>query len=765
MGIKESLSRDSIASKLKNLGKLRLNMSHTRVLTVSIVFLILFISFTIRIMPIRWEIPSGVVRLNEFDPYYQFILTQRMVQNGILSPYYPEPWIFKQLWAPQGLDMSTSLPALPATAATLYSIVSLLGVNVDLMMFCSLLPAILGTISVLVLYFLGKDIGGRSIGMLSALFLALSPSFIQRTSLGFFDTEVPGILGIVLFSLLFLRAIDESRPLRSFLTYTFSASLVMAYLILGWGAAYFMLGLTSLFVLVLILLRKYSQRLLLSYSVVFGVALFIATKAPVISLSYLGSAAVLPVGGIFLLLCISEVLRHNITMRTKLVLVAGFIAVIVGGFVALWQLGYMQSIAGKFITVLDPFIRSASPLIESVAEHRVSAWGNMYYELGVVILFFLGGLYFTLRNPTHCNIFLLLFGLTSLYFAASMVRLLAIFAPAFSLLVAAGVVGVLKPFYTLLKEAPQIVTKTKRGIARVSKEYSGVAILLVFILLVTQFAFSPQNNGFPRVYGQAYTPIVITSGSLPIAPNDPVNEWTDLLSYTQTNLQSTDVVVAWWDYGYWLTILGNVTTLADNATVNATQIENVGFMLMANETTSLKMAEQYGAKYMLVFATLGLSSSSSGSSYIAGPGRWGDEGKWSWMAKISGQASDRFIEDGFIDEQSAWSDETAFGNYTLGKIWVDSNNNGQADTGEITNSPQGMASTIYKLMSWAKQRWTDGTGGLVAPDETATQPEYFKEAFISGVNAPYDEYGGIIPLVALYEIDWQKYYAATDSTG
>jgi len=29
---------------------------------------------------------------------------------------------------------------------------------------------------------------------------------------------------------------------------------------------------------------------------------------------------------------------------------------------------------------------------------------------------------------------------------------------------------------------------------------------------------------------------------------------------------------------------------------------------------------------------------------------------------------------------------------------------------------------------------------------------------------PFD-YRGIIPLVALYEIDWQKYYAATNSTG
>jgi asparagine N-glycosylation enzyme membrane subunit Stt3 len=346
-----------------------------------------------------------------------------------------------------------------------------------------------------------------------------------------------------------------------------------------------------------------------------------------------------------------------------------------------------------------------------------------------------------------------------------MVRLLAIFAPAFGLLVALGVVGILKPFYTLLKEPSQIVTKTKRGIARVSKEYSGVAILLIFTLLVTQLAFAPQNSGVPRVYGQAYNPLTVTVSSLPISPDAPVPEWIDLLRYTQSNLQSTDVVAAWWDYGYWLTILGNVTTLADNATVNQTQIQNVGFVMMANETDSLKMLEQYDAKYVLVFTTVLLQQSSSGSSYIAAQGRWGDEGKWSWMAKISGQAKTRFIEDGFVDEQNAWSDEAPFGNYTLGRFWIDSNNNGQADTGEIVESPMGKASTLYKLMSWAKQRWADGTGGVVIPDETATQPAYFKEAYFSGLEAGPFDYGGIIPLVALYEIDWQKYYAATNSTG
>ena len=756
LGIKETLSKDGIINGLKDLGKLRVNVSHSKIISISALFLILFIAFTIRVLPLHWEITSGNVRLNEFDPYYQFILTRNMVQSGnLLSPYYPTPYVETHLWYPAGLDMSNSLPALPMTAATLYGIVTFFGVNVDLMAFCSFLPAIAGMLSVLVIYFLGKDMAGKPAGLIAALFLALSPSYIQRTSLGFFDTEVPGILSLLLFIFLFLRAIDETRSLRSSLTYTLLSALVLSYFVLGWGAAYYILGLSALFVFVLILLKRYSPRLLLSYSLVFGIALFVASKFPAISLNYLSSAAVIPVAGVFLLLCLAEVQRNNITLRTKLLLTAVVSAIIVVGFVALWQLGYMQSIAGKFITVIDPFIRAANPLIESVAEHRVSAWGNIYYELGVGILFFLAGLYFTLRNPTNRNIFLLLFGLTSLYFAASMVRLLAVFAPAFSLLVASGVTGILRPFFTLLKETPQVVTRAKRGILRVSKEYSGIAILLVFTLLVTNLAFSPQSSGVPRVYGQAYNPLTVTASSVPIATNAP--EWINMLLYTSNpqNLQPTDVVAAWWDYGYWLGILGNVTTLADNATVNATQIQNVGFIMMANETNSLKMLEQYNAKYILVFITIELGQGQQG--YVAQLGRFGDEGKWSWMAKISGEASTRFIQDGFIDEQSAWTNETKFGapnNQTAQWEW----------------NTQGQNSVIYKLMNWAKQRWTEVGGASnpqtpVTPDLQAVQPTYFKEKFFSGVDTPALRYGGIIPIVALYEIDWDAYHNATSTTG
>ena len=137
-----TLSRERLVKGLKAFGRLRIQTSHASIICYSALLLILFIAFTIRVLPIRWEIPAGTMRLNEFDPYYQFSITNKMVQDGVFSPYLENDgkgWINYQQWYPDGLRMGRSLPSLPMTAAILYTVISWLGVNIDLMAFCSLM--------------------------------------------------------------------------------------------------------------------------------------------------------------------------------------------------------------------------------------------------------------------------------------------------------------------------------------------------------------------------------------------------------------------------------------------------------------------------------------------------------------------------------------------------------------------------------------------------------------------------------------------------
>jgi len=749
MRIRKLLSKERLVNSLKSLGKLRIKVSHGSLLTFSALVLILFIAFTIRLFPLRWEIDPGAgsvhLHLSEFDPYFQYRFTEYMVKNGFISwatANNGTGWVDTYRWYPGGINIARAgLPGLPLAAAFLYTIISALGVNVGLMDFCAIWPAIMGALACLVIYFLGKDIGGKPVGLLAALFLALSPSYIQRTQVGFFDDETIGIFTLLLFMLLFLRAIDRDRSLGSSMKYALASGMVLGYFCSGWGAAYYAIGITVLFAFLSVLLKRYTQRLLLSYSLAFGFGLFIATCVPKLSTTYLTTGVVLPVAGVFILLCFCEAFRALTSTKWRTIFIVILLTVLVGGFSVLWQFGYMRGIGGKFISVINPLFRAGFPLIESVAEHRISAWGSMYYDLGIAIIFFLAGFFFILRDLNDKNLLLLIFGLSSLYFACSMVRLLVLMAPAFGLLAAIGITRILKPFNTLLKEPPKISVKKKYALQPVGKEFSGAAVFLIFLILMTSFAFP-----MPKVYRQAWTPVTISAGSLPIVPAEPVHEWLDMLEYT-TNLGATTVVCSWWDYGYWLTILGNVTTLADNATINTTQIQNIGFIFMANETQALKMLKLYDAKYILVFTTFGLGQ--SGEQYYASWVGYGDEGKWMWMARISGKAQDRFIADGFVDEQYSWTDEDAFGIYNSTRRAWDWN-------------PLGMSSTIYKLMAWGKHRWCQNNGvrdpeeaewarnGLSAED---IKPKYFKEAYFTGLDGG-DNYGGIVPLVCLYKIDY-----------
>lgn len=113
------------------------------------------------------------------------------------------------------------------------------------------------------------------------------------------------------------------------------------------------------------------------------------------------------------------------------------------------------------------------------------------------------------------------------------------------------------------------------------------------------------------------------------------------------------------------------------------------------------------------------------------------------------------MDEGFMNNQYSWTNESYFGNYSSNQWVWSTNSSGMADS-----TVTGQNSTIYELMSWGKQQYCNQYG--ITPDETGIQPTYFDEAFFAGLNLTPNEagseYGGIVPLVCLYKIDWQKFY-------
>jgi hypothetical protein len=127
------------------------------------------------------------------------------------------------------------------------------------------------------------------------------------------------------------------------------------------------------------------------------------------------------------------------------------------------------------------------------------------------------------------------------------------------------------------------------------------------------------------------------------------------------------------------------------------------------------------------------------------------------MASISGTAEQWYIQNGYMNAATStvWKDATAFG----------SANN---QTGQWQWNDQGDNCTIEELMNYAEvqycSEWTS-LGANISPSTTTTTPTYFSEAYFAGLDTSPFEYGGLVPLVAIYQIDYPAYYSATGTTG
>ena len=117
--------------------------------------------------------------LNEFDPFFNFRATEYIVENGF-SEYFQ--WNDDKSWYPQGRDISaTSQVMLHTTAAVTYQI---FGGNSSLYDYTILFPAIIGALTVIVIFALVRLFGGNLAGLIASLLFAVSLPIILRGTAG-----------------------------------------------------------------------------------------------------------------------------------------------------------------------------------------------------------------------------------------------------------------------------------------------------------------------------------------------------------------------------------------------------------------------------------------------------------------------------------------------------------------------------------------------------------------------------------------------------
>jgi len=613
------INRETLGDRVDSIRKTASGISRGTVLEYIALSLIVVIALGVRIMPIRWG-----YYLNEFDPYLQWRMIQFTVDHGFLAWFQ---WHDNLSWYPYGADMPTwNLYGEAFVVAAIVMLLRALGVNASPFDAAMIFPVVAGTVTVLVAYFLGKDFWGKGAGLLTALFLALNPSSIGRTQLGFLRHEPLGILLMLLIFLFFRRSTVAKSSTRSSLIYSSLAGFCLYYLAAEWAGSLYPLDLIPLYVIILVLIGRYSKKLFLSYSITMGIFLVLTPfLVPKLGFGSLTDITWLAVIAGELALLVREASSYLENTRVRFFTLLGAVGVTVAVVGVLSYFNILSLPYGKFFAVINPFVRGNVPIIASVAEHQPATWGSFFYEFGAITFLILFGIVFVIQRGRNEDIFLILWGVTGVYFAASFVRLTLLLAPAFCLLGAIGTVELGKPAVDIVREAVIYPKRKTRVISRIGREF-GLAIFLILLIAIIPTFWTAVRG--------SYQPATIVTSSIPTAPSVgnelKYQDWLEALSWMRLNTPPSSVVFAWWDYGYWITALGNRTTIADNGTQNSTQIGMIAQTFLDNISMAIPNLQRYNVSYVAIFIT-----PSGGTS-----GGWqgfGEDGKWYWMARIGNQ--------------------------------------------------------------------------------------------------------------------------------
>ncbi len=701
--------------------------------------------------------------LNEFDPYFDYYASLHVVtltqQHGLYYALFNNPancspsalastaachdqqgyfyWHDIQTWWPYGRDVAASSQVgLQLTGALTYLFLNgVLHIPMSYYDYLVFLPVLLGSLTCIALYFLVKKITNGAGGIFAALVFAVSPPILERGNLGWFKSEPLSLFLSVIGSYFFLTMYNAKLSSKGLVARAAIAGAMFGYAIISWGGGDQYILIFSLLFLVAPFIKSIDlQRTAYGGSVMVGIMLLISAATPRPGISIITSVIGLSILASWAFTLVASALRKYgdpLTYTRNLIKV--LLIFIFGGLTAL-AFGTVGGVSGRYITVIDSLYRQTNPLVASVAEQAIPTGSQYFTDYAVLILLGGFGAYIALRRKGIESLFALLLGVTGVYVASSFSRLMVYSTLAFGVL---GAIGLVEISEAILRPTVSTITRKKSRIYEARSEVK-VIFAVFMIVLISIPVFIPANFGSTGSYdlshsgwfASANTPVSVANGATAFTSSS--QDWFQAFQFIrQTPVNST--FVAWWDYGYWIAVMGNRTSLADNATINETQIAQIGRVLMSDPHTSMQLLrDMYSPTYILIFIAgyrAQLSSSSGGAGsliytltvptpYPSPAG--GDESKKQWFIRI--------------------------GNTTCGCLEETSGPNALMYPDDFTPTPYFWANTtLGDLMPLVPTNYYASPQYFLSPS-TATQPSQgYSSTYlpqngnVSGISAGYTE--------------------------
>lgn len=641
-----------------------------------LIIAILSISFSVSTL-IRLQPADYGFQLNEIDPYFNYRSTKFITENG-LDAYFN--WHDDMSWYYDGRDVAaTSQAMLHVSAAILYQI---FGGSSDLYSFTIVFPVVFGSLTAIVIFALVRVIGGTTAGLFASLFYSVAYPVIIRGTIGWFKSEPFGIFLGLLSLYLFLSGL-KSNKFKVAILKLVGGGIFLGFAFSAWGGTQFFILPLGVFVIALPFVRKDNHFLIYAIpSFVFGIALsLLSFEKPGIQFFATAGGFLLLAPMIFLISCIivQKLSRNNKKIRNSIIFLV--LMIIAGVFILSSQLFAAPSF--RYLTAINPFLTTEDALGRSISEHALPSISDSFFSNSIFILLAGIGVWIIFEKILNKNelnnldvyVFVLIFGLLGVYASSSFIRLELFSSISLIILSSIGLSTITKRIFS--DEKKKIKNLQNRHSSFVKISYSILITILLIVPLIVPTDFNWINAA-------KMPPTILNGGS---QFKEATNDWLEALDWMKNNTSKDAVIAAWWDYGYWITTLGERKTLADNATVHSGRIATLAQMFMNSTPQGLEIANKLNADYILVYF-YGYKFVTKSNEYFTLLG--GDISKINAIAEIAGANKTEFVlKDNVTPSDYFWHDTL------LGKL-IPLHKIGYFDSNQyITNIPQSGNTAVY----------------------------------------------------------------------
>ncbi|WP_276257562.1 oligosaccharyl transferase, archaeosortase A system-associated [Haloglomus litoreum] len=615
--------------------------------------LTLLVAFSLWVRTRGWQkYTSGdQILFSGNDPWYHYRMIQYTVDHWPAAMPF-DPWT----GFPVGKNPSTFgtlFDQLVATAALIYGLGSPTAEQVKLVTLFA--PAVMGALALIPLYVIGKRFGGKAGGLIATLVGVVTPGlFLTRGLVGVADHQVAEVLFMGIAVALLLIALDvakRDRPiwelftagdldaLRPTLVWSALAGLGLGLYVWVWPPGVVLVGIVNLF-LVLYLLGTFIRGGVPDHVGIVGVvALGVTMLLSIIQMESLElsidfSLTQPLVAGLGIIACIAIVAGSRAweSMDRDLprwqfgvgLLVLGLVAVGLAALLVPDVVGYFQR------QVVRVFGTSVTDTASTIGEVTPSGdpIGFFFQSFGFAFFTGIAGLvaltYRSLQDDAiaPAGLFVVVWSLFLFAMANTMTR----FAVYMVL-----PLGALNAF--LAKEVFELLGLYDLSDLTDIEGYQVISVVAALLLVTAPLAVTVSQGGFSNA--ALDTAEARGSGSPSAAQWEPGLEWlqdetpeegqwgenpeTGLdEGYYGTYSRTDDFeygsgdygVLAWWDYGHWITVLGERIPNANPFQQNANYAANI--MLSANESYTVEATADTGGageqtRYVMLDYQMGLA--------------------------------------------------------------------------------------------------------------------------------------------------------------